>query len=63
MVSQDGYSLTQIVSENKIVICLPQSNDTISTTTTPVADRRLELTSAEESAILSIIMNLYKTKY
>ena len=49
----DGYSITQY--GNQIVITLPQTWDTLTTTVTPIADRRKVLTDLEEAALLTAV--------
>ena len=62
MTSIDGYSITQYAARNQIVITLPQTMDTLTTTVTPIADRRKELTDLEEAALLTAVKAMFENK-
>ena len=51
----DGYSLTQYVAKNLIVITIPPTWDTLTSTVAPIADRKKALTDAEEVALLTAV--------
>lgn len=58
----DGYTLTQYPKQNAIVITLPQRWDTLTTTVSPVSDRRLQLTDTEEAALLVAVRAMYESR-
>lgn len=58
----DGYSLTQYVNQNQIVINLPQTRNTLTNTVTPVADRRKVLTDLEEAALLTAVKAMFENE-
>ena len=60
MITNDGYSITQYVNQNKIVITLPQTTHTLMNTVTPVAQRRVELSDNELTAILVAVKAMYE---
>ena len=60
MIVIDGYTLIQYPNENRIVITLPQTLNTMIDTATPVANRRKVITGGEEAALLEIIKHIYE---
>lgn len=58
----DGYSITQYVARNQIVITLPQTRDTLTNTVAPIADRRKVLTDLEEAALLTAVKAMYENE-
>lgn len=56
----DGYSITQYVTRNQIVITLPQTWDTLANTVAPIADRRNVLTDLEEAALLTAVKAMFE---
>lgn len=55
-----GYTLIQYPNENRIVVTLPQTMETIRNTITPIKDRRREITQAEETALLVCVKALFE---
>ncbi len=60
MVTANGYILTQYPKQNRIVISLPQTWDTLTDTTGILRNRRDVLTAEEEVILLDIVMELYE---
>lgn len=58
----DGYSITQYVTQNQIVITLPQMLDTLTNTIDTIANRRKELTDLEEAALLIAVKAMFENK-
>lgn len=62
--TSDGYCIEQFVDQNKIVILLPQTPETLNSTIGPVSDRKKELSKDELLDILMLVKNhaegLYK---
>ena len=56
----DGYSITQYVPQNQIVITLPQTWDTLANTVAPIAGRRKVLTDLEETALLTAVKAMFE---
>lgn len=55
MIESEGYVLTYERANNRIVIQLPQTLETITNTVSMVRNRRTYLTSSEESIILQTV--------
>ena len=55
MIYSDGYSLTYFPKRNTIEIVMPQTMTTLTNTVTMVSNRKIVLTEAEETAILSVV--------
>lgn len=60
MIVCDGYSIEQYISQNKVVITLPQTVHTVQETNTMPQNRRVELTSSELTAILVAVKGMYE---
>lgn len=60
MIVCDGYSIEQYVSQNQIVITLPQTAHTVQDTHTMPQNRRVELTRNELTAILVAVKGMYE---
>jgi len=54
MLISDGYALTYDKSKNQIVICLPQTYETITNTIEGVVDRRTDVEEADLLVLLNI---------
>lgn len=52
--TNDGYSIYYEKNANRIVISLPQTIETVTSTMTMVINRKLEFTDSELCAILSV---------
>lgn len=59
MIIIGGYNIEQYPKENKIVINLPQTFETLTTTVTPTERRRILLTENELAAILVAVKGMY----
>ena len=55
MLTSEGYCLTYYKSKNQIIICLPQTMETLTNTMTMVTNRRFELTMEEKALILNVV--------
>lgn len=62
MIICDGYAIEQYPLQNRIVITLPQTADTIQDTYTMPQNRRVKLTSDELTAILIAVKGMYEWK-
>lgn len=60
MTTSDGYAINQYPTRNEIVITLPQRWDTLTNTFTPISDRRIALTDAEEAALLVVVKAMFE---
>ena len=60
MVTCNGYSIQQDIKHNRLVVNLPQTSSSITTTTIPMSGRRVSLTSEEEAALLDIVIAMYE---
>lgn len=58
MIIIDGYSIEHYASENRIVIMLPQTTQTLTNTVSMVSNRRTDITSDELGAILVVVKAL-----
>lgn len=55
MITSDGYSLTYYADSNKIIIGLPQTTMSLTTTAAMVTNRKTELTVEEQATILAVV--------
>lgn len=62
MITSDGYLIYQEINKNRLVICLPQTLATLTSTVGQLSDRRKSLSVEEEAAILAIVKEFYKDK-
>ena len=62
MIVTDGYNIVQYPKENRIVISLPQTLDTMNNTVTPVSERRQRITAEEETILLTIVKDMYERR-
>ena len=62
MIVSNGYSIMQDVNNNRIVINLPQTINSITSTVIPFSGRRRTITAEEESCLLHIIIAMYEGK-
>ena len=60
MVTCKGYSIYQVVPNNKIVITLPQTNGTLTSTVSEPVNRRLQVSSSNEAILLAVVMEMFK---
>ena len=60
MVIDGWYSIHQEVKQNRLVICLPQTQETLVSTAEPISYRRTELSEEEETIILGIVKRMYE---
>lgn len=58
MIKSEGYVLVYERANNRIVILLPQTVETLTNTVSMVADRKTHLTPSEESIILQTVKAL-----
>lgn len=54
IVGQDGYAINYEPAQNRITILLPQTDETLTNTVTPVAKRKTNLTAHDLRIILWI---------
>ena len=62
MIVIDGYSITQYIAQNQIVITLPQTWDNLTNTVDPITNRRKELTDLEEVALLTAVKAMFENR-
>ena len=60
MVIDGWYSIHQEVKQNRLVICLPQTQETLVSTAQPISYRRVEISEEEEMIILGIVKRIYE---
>lgn len=60
MIISEGYTIMQEPNKNRIIIGLPQTVSSQTTTTIPMSGRRKVLTTEEETVLLSIVKALFK---
>jgi hypothetical protein len=60
MIIVDGYAIEQYTNENRIIIGLPPTFETVQDTVTLPQDRRVKLTSDELTAILVAVKGMYE---
>lgn len=56
----DGYSIIQYPNENKILIILPQTMETLTNTLQDIRKRKRSLGSEEEAVLLLTIKAMYE---
>ena len=54
MLTSDGYCLTYYKNKNQIVICLPQTAETVTDTYEQVVDRRTDVVEIDLLVLLNI---------
>lgn len=62
MIESEGYVLVYERANNRIVIHLPQTFETITNTVSMVRNRRTYLTSSEEAIILQTVKAIMERK-
>ena len=62
MVISEGYSIMQEVKKNRIVINLPQTVISLTSTSVPMSGRRTCITGDEEAVLLHIVKAMYEGK-
>lgn len=62
MIVSGGYSIMQEVTKNRIVIMLPQTIASITSTGIPMSGRRKCITADEEATLLHIVMAMFEGK-
>lgn len=55
MIISNGYVLLYDLKNNRIVIDLPQTKETLTDTFSPVTNRKVHITTEEQAAILSVV--------
>ena len=60
MIVDSCYSIRQEIQQNRIIITLPQTGQTLVTTAQPISYRRIELSTEEEAIILGIVKRMYE---
>lgn len=59
MIVIGNYSIIQYAEANKIVICLPQTENSASNTITPIENRRYKLTNKELERLLLYVIGMF----
>ena len=62
MIICEGYAIEQYPLQNRIVIALPQTADTIQDTRTMPQNRRVKLSSEELTEILFVVKRMYERR-
>lgn len=62
MIVIDGYSIIHYVARNQIVITLPQTRDTLTTSRAPISYRRKALTDLEEARVLAAVKYMFENE-
>lgn len=62
MIISDGYSLVYDKGRNKIVICLPQTEETATNTISMVTNRKVDITDEEQMTILAVVKYVMEAK-
>ena len=62
MIESEGYFLNYERKNNRIVIMLPQTLETLTNTTSMVTNRRTHLTQSEETIILMTVKAIMERK-
>lgn len=60
MIVIDGYTLVYDKGRNKIVIGLPQTEQTATNTITPCKKRRIQISDEEEFAVLTLVKYFFE---
>lgn len=60
MIESNGYVLVYKPKENQIVITLPQTFSTLTNTLSPVVERRIDICTEEEAAILNVVKAIFE---
>lgn len=62
MVADGNYMLNYYKDQNRIVILLPQTQETIMNTVTPMSDRNVELSDKRQRIILRTVRLCFEAK-
>ncbi len=62
MIVSDGYSLNYDKGKNRIVICLPQTMETLTNTLDVVTDRKININESEQSLILNVVKAVFERR-
>ncbi len=62
MIVSDGYTAEYYRKRNEIVITLPQTLDTLTSTSAPIASRKTTVTSDELAVILEVVKKMMEVK-
>lgn len=62
MIKIDDYLLSYLPHKNKIEIELPQTWETLADTITEVSRRRVEISDAEQAAILLTVIRIFEER-
>ena len=60
MIVDGWYSIQQNIQQNRLVICLPQTQETLVSTAQHISHRRTEISEEEETIILGIVKRIYE---
>lgn len=60
MRTNDGYTLHYERKKNQITITLPQTQKTLTCTTLPLSNRKIDISLADEAVILSVVKTVFE---
>lgn len=60
MIQIDGYTIEHFPKQNRIIIGLPQTMSTATSTVMPIAERRQSISTHELSAILALTKTCFE---
>ena len=60
--SQDDYLITYYEKENKVVIMLPQTKETVTNTRTPISDRKVDIDDNELTLLLNVARLIFNKR-
>ena len=61
MIVSNGYTLAQDTRNNRIIITLPQTTETITNTVEPISYRKTHLSEGEETVVLELVKRLLES--
>lgn len=60
MLTYKGYAIEQHIKKNRVVIYLPQTMETLTSTVSEPKTRRMRLSDAEMAMLLKVAVSLYE---
>lgn len=63
MIVSEGYTAEYYRSQNRIVVTLPQTMETMTNTVTSISDRKTTVTDDELSVILTVVKKMMEVEH
>lgn len=60
IIVSDGYSIVYYKNRNQIIISLPQTAETLTSTVAPTAKRKVDISNSEALLLLAITKHIFR---